>query len=323
MKRKIISAALALLMLLTAVGCGTTTTSSSSEEPPVYVPDAAPTQTVHEFIYDEDLGVHEFTAESSGYYLLEVWGAQGGGCTGTAKDVTYTRYGGKGGYSKGYVWINKGDTVYVCIGGKGGDYEEEDDETAFGGYNGGGNATKVGMKLNHIFGGGGGATHIATAYGNLENLKNQASSVLIVAGGGGGGRWQSNMKHEAAKFGNGGVGGGETGGVGQIRDVTIDISDSNNADYLSYVGTQTSGYAFGKGEDSKGGQAGGGGGWYGGKAGNSGTGAGNGGSGYIGNVELGEMESGIWEGNGKAVITWAGNTEDTIPEGLTIPTPKA
>lgn len=322
MKRKMISAALALLMLLTAVGCGATTTSSSSEAPPVYVPDAAPTQTVHEFEYDEDLGVHEFTAESSGYYLLEVWGAQGGGCTGTTKETSYTRIGGLGGYSKGYVWINKGETVYVCIGGKGGDYDEEE-ESAIGGYNGGGSATKLGQKLNHIFGAGGGATHIATEYGSLENLKNQASSVLIVAGGGGGGRWQSNMKNEAARFGNGGAGGGETGGLGQIRDVTYDVTDPANIDYLAFVGTQTSGAAFGKGEDNKSGQAGGGGGWYGGKSGGNGIGAGSGGSGYIGNVELGEMESGVQTGNGKAVITWAGNTEDTIPEGLTIPTPQA
>lgn len=317
MKRKILSAGLALLMLLTAVGCGTTSTSSSSEEP-VYVPDAAPTQTVHEFAYDEELGVHEFTVESSGYYLLEVWGAQGGDCTGTAKDVSYTRYGGKGGYAKGYVWLTKGETIYVCVGGEGEDYDEEE-ETALGGYNGGGNATKVGVKVNHIFGGGGGATHIARQYGNLENLKNSASSVLIVAGGGGGARWQSNMDHSQAKFGNGGDGGGEVGGIGQLRDVTIDSDHANYKDFSSVVGSQTGGYAFGKGEDNKNGNAGGGGGWYGGFSGSGNVGAGNGGSGYIGGVELGEMQSGLREDDGKAVITWVGNTEDTIPEGLTIP----
>jgi hypothetical protein len=31
------------------------------------------------------------------------------------------------------------------------------------------------------------------------------------------------------------------------------------------------------------------------------------------------MQSGVWQGDGKAVITWVGNTEDTIPEGLSIP----
>ncbi len=92
MKKKLLSATLALLLLLTAVGCGTTT-SSSSEEPAPYVPDPAPATTVSEFEYDEDLGIHEFTAEASGYYLLEVWGAQGGECTGTSKNDTYTRYG--------------------------------------------------------------------------------------------------------------------------------------------------------------------------------------------------------------------------------------
>lgn len=82
--------------------------------------------------------------------------------------MSYTRYGGQGGYAKGYVWLNKGEPVYVCVGGKGGDYDEDEE-------------------------------------------------------------------------------------------------------------------------------------------------------GAIGGVLLGAMESGVWQGNGKAVITWVGNTEDTIPEGLTIP----
>lgn len=168
MKRKLFSALMALMLLLTAVGCGTAPTSSSEPEPAPYLPDPAPAQTSQEFIYDDELGVHEFTPESSGYYLLEVWGAQSGNCTGKKKDVSYTRYGGQGGYAKGYVWLNKGEPVYVCVGGKGGDYDEDEE-------------------------------------------------------------------------------------------------------------------------------------------------------GAIGGVLLGAMESGVWQGDGKAVITWVGNTEDTIPEGLTIP----
>ena len=318
MKRKLFSAIMALMLLLAAVGCGTVPTSSSEPEPAPYVPDPAPDQTSYEFAYDDELGVHEFTAQSSGYYLLEVWGAQGGNCTGKKNDVSYTRYGGKGGYSKGYVWLNKGETIYVCVGGKGGNYDDKE-EGALGGYNGGGSATKEGQKINHIFGGG--ATHIALTYGSLANLVNYQDSVLLVAGGGGGARWQSNMDHSAARFGNGGDGGGETGGVGQHRDMTIDQSNANWNTYQVLAGNQTDGYAFGQGESSEGGQAGGGGGWYGGYSGSKtpGIGSGSGGSGYIGGVTLGEMQSGIWQGDGKAVITWVGNTENTIPEGLTIP----
>ncbi len=316
MKKKLLSATIALLLLLTAVGCGTTTTSSSSEEPVSYVPDPAPTTTVSEFEYDDETLIHEFTAEASGYYLLEVWGAQGGDCTGTTKDATYTRYGGKGGYAKGYVWLNKGEAIYVCVGSRGGNYDKTT-LSAEGGYNGGGASTKAGLNINHLFGGGGGATHISTEYSNLENLQNNKGAVLIVAGGGGGARWQSNMSHEQAKFGNGGDGGGEVGGLGQLRDVTITSDHPNYDSYANLVANQTGGYAFGKGQDSSAGQAGGGGGWYGGC--NTTIGAGAGGSGYIGGVALGEMESGVQQGNGKAVITWVGNTEDTIPEGLTIP----
>lgn len=72
MKRKLFSALMALMLLLTAVGCGTAPTSSSEPEPAPYLPDPAPAQTSQEFIYDDELGVHEFTPESSGYYLLEV-----------------------------------------------------------------------------------------------------------------------------------------------------------------------------------------------------------------------------------------------------------
>ena len=320
MKRKMLSAVMALLLLLTAVGCGTAPTSSSEPEPAPYVPDPAPAQTSHEFVYDDELGVQEFIPEASGYYLLEVWGAQGGNCTGKKGDVSYTRYGGKGGYSKGYVWLNKDEPVYVCIGGKGGDYDDEEG-AAEGGYNGGGSATKAGKKINHVFGGGGGATHIALNYGSLANLANYQNSVLIVAGGGGGARWQSNMDHSAARFGNGGAGGGENGGVGQHRDMTIDESRSDWESYQILAGTQTSGFAFGQGESNENGQAGGGGGWYGGYSGGKspGIGSGSGGSGSVGGVLVGEMESGVWQGNGKAVITWVGNTEETVPEGLSIP----
>ncbi len=321
MKRKLLSAVMALMLLLSAVGCGTVTSSSSEPAPAPYVPDPAPAQTTYEFTYDDELGVQEFTPEASGYYLLEVWGAQGGNCTGQNKEnVSYTRYGGKGGYSKGYVWLNKDEPVYVCIGSKGGDYNEKE-QGAEGGYNGGGSASKEGMSVNHIFGGGGGASHIAFTYGSLANLANYQDSILLVAGGGGGARWQNNMDHTAARFGNGGAGGGEQGGVGQHRDMTMDSSRSDWETYQALAGTQISGYAFGQGESTTNAQAGGGGGWYGGCSGahTPGIGSGSGGSGYIGGVLLGEMESGVWQGNGKAVITWAGNTEDTIPQGLTIP----
>ena len=83
-------------------------------------------------------------------------------------------------------------------------------------------------------------------------------------------------------------------------------------------GTQTTGYAFGLGQDgAKGhgglgceeGTGGGGGGWYGGGAyteiiSKNNDCCGAGGSGYIGGVNYGSTTRGVQTGNGKAVITW-------------------
>jgi len=43
---------------------------------------------------------------------LEVWGAQGG-------YRSSSTYGGKGGYSKGYIPLKAGDVLYVYVGGSG------------------------------------------------------------------------------------------------------------------------------------------------------------------------------------------------------------
>ena len=71
---------------------------------------------------------------------------------------------------------------------------------------------------------GGGATHIAKVTGQLSSLSNNLSDILIVSGGGGGGMLIGNTAYPGADAG--GIAGNGT----------------NSAD-------QTSGYAFGQGED--------------------------------------------------------------------------
>ena len=233
--------------------------------------------------------VQTFTAPHSTSYKLEVWGAKGGGS------------GGKGGYSIGNKSLNSSNNLYVCVGGTGGTNSGNNGGSA--GYNGGGRGGNgfQGTYTWTIGGGcgGGGATHIAIANrGVLKNYKEYKSELLLVAGGGGG-------------YGNapaGGAGGGTSGGNVTTYKGTYSLTGA----------TQTSGYAFGQGQDGitktqagdcgAEGNGGGGGGLYGGstlqKTGPDSDCSGTGGSGYVGAVTNGSTTAGVREGNGYAKITW-------------------
>lgn len=92
---------------------------------------------------------YSYTANASGYYLLEVWGANGGG---GARNGSTGSVGGIGGYSKGVVELSVGEKLYTYIGGAG----SAAGIGTFGGagFNGGGNGANAGY-------GGGGMTHIS------------------------------------------------------------------------------------------------------------------------------------------------------------------
>ena len=170
------------------------------------------------YTYDYSGSVKSVTLPA-GKYKLEAWGASGGG-----------RNPGKGGYSAGTVTFANETTVYIVAG------------QSAGTYNGGG----IGCH-----GYGGGATHFATANGELAELSNNKNSVLLVAGGGAGG-----------SSGAGGAGGGAnqsgtTGGDGcGTKGEGATVSGPGNA-YFSG--------SFGKGGSNSGwNTCGGGGGLYGG-----------------------------------------------------------
>ena len=275
--------------------------------------------------------VQQYIVPTTGYYEVELWGAKGG-----------NSYGGNGGYTKGTIYLEKGDIYYFYIGQNGHAVNINCGNTAF---NGGGSTTVV--NTTQCGSGGGGATDI--------RLTTDAKSRIMVAGGGGGGSSS-----------------GPTGlpdGGGLIGKVSI------NASYQSYQGlggTQVSGgetvtkYPSCFPEDNTGGSAGifgiggtggknsssstsggggsGGSGYYGGSGSTglcSGGFAGGGGSSYISGYagvnsvqELGgtiaqpshtnntihysgkyfidgEMQSGVNAGNGKAKITFVGKE---VPE---------
>jgi hypothetical protein len=238
---------------------------------------------ITEYVFSYAGKVQEIVAPVTGTYKLEVWGAQGG-----------TAYGGKGGYASGEIKLNKGQKIYVYIGGQG----SSSKNVINGGWNGGG---KNGDSSDSAqSGSGGGSTDIRVGGTALSNR-------LIVAGGGGGGTSEGNKK--------GGIGGGLTGGNGEAK----------SSSYYGRGGTQTAGgkgatgatngslgiggngdKANGSTSDSGGG--GGGGGYYGGGGGhgcdnNSSMGGGGGGSSYIGGVTKGTTQSGVNAGYGKAKIT--------------------
>ena len=137
--------------------------------------------------YDCTQNVETFTALEGGTYTLECWGAQGANFDNGYVKLT----GGKGGYAGGMYKMNKGNSIFICVGGFTNRY----------------NNKIPGVRTYGLAGGG--ATSITTTNrGELSNFNSYRSEVLLVAGGGG-----------AQDAGEGtpkaGVGGGLYGGDGQ------------------------------------------------------------------------------------------------------------
>lgn len=225
----------------------------------------------YEFDYTGNIQTINLT---KGTYMLEVWGAQGG----YAYSSSYR--GGYGGYSKGNITLTEEKTLYVVVGGQGGNGTSKVSTLNHGGYNGGGDT--IGSTTRYT-GSGGGATHIALVTGELnsfaDTLDENLNNILIVAGGGGAAGYYSSSTNN-----KGGNAGGFIGNSG---------TNTGNTTYpYGEGGTQSAGGtgyidgSFGQGADAVASTTiGGGGGFYGGGAGQNGNSSG-GGSGYIGNELL-------------------------------------
>lgn len=116
-------------------------------------------------------GTYSYTVQSTGYYTLDAYGAQGDNY-----DTTYT--GGLGGEAKNTVYLYEGDVVTVEIGAMSG----------LGTNSKGGSNTSNGPYYTGRSGGG--ATTVSVTH-------NGTKTILLVAGGGG----------AAGSLGNGGAGG--------------------------------------------------------------------------------------------------------------------
>lgn len=199
-----------------------------------------------EFVYDCTENVQTFVAPRDGSYKVELWGAQGGG---GAYNSAVTRAGGNGAYTSGVISLNKGEELYIYVGGKGIDGTS----TSAGGYNGGGNGGIDSSDGDDSGGGGGGSTDIRY---NGTSINDR---IMVAAGGGG-----------AARYGTGYVAGALT-----LNNVT---QTSGNAFYQGAAGTNNSN-----------GMGGGGGGYYGGKTRSNGYGSYGGSSyisGHVGSVAI-------------------------------------
>lgn len=244
-----------------------------------------------------------FTVPHSGYYKLEVWGAQGGNYTGSL-----SASGGKGGYTSLDVYLSENDIIYINVGGQGGN---SSNGVGGAGYNGGGVSSVSGCCSSATAAGGGGATHMALTSGFLSTLENNRSSILLVAGGGGGAGYYPGCDGWGNRS-SAGSAAGDLAGINEFGGSQLCPSgDSSNRNY----------FPFGKGNSASTCSGGaGGGGYCGGAIRGYGYGGG-GGSGYVsdtsGKVLSGQSEmpshDGIGTmignvGNGYAKITYIGQS---------------
>ena len=198
--------------------------------------------------------IQTFTAPCSGIYELKVWGAQGG---------QFIKAGGLGGYATCRTTLTQGETIYIYVGGKGGDGYVSSTGGA-GGWNGGG-AGGSGVGGYNGSAGGGGATHISKVNNQvIGGGSGQCASLvgtdyIIVAGGGGG------ASHPWTAPGSGG---GTEGGKGTRCNGTSSYQENYSANFYyspnrSYGANGGNGFADSWACEGSGG---GGGGYYGGTA---------------------------------------------------------
>ena len=184
----------------------------------------------------------------TGYYKLQVWGAQGGSVKTSDNNQTYGT-GGKGGYATGVIALTSGDVLYVHTGGHPNDikYTTNANIRYAGGINGGGYGRGFYYSgIATVAAGGGGATDIRI---NTDSLYAR----VIVAGGGSG----STCSDALCTTGTNGYAGGGATSLGA-------------SGYTASISAAGENAGFGYGANSTGlttnsyGSPGGGGGFYGG-----------------------------------------------------------
>ena len=151
-----------------------------------------------------------FEVPTTGYYLIQVWGAAGGAMSDSPLEMGY------GGYAEAIVTAQQGTYFYVNVGGAGKMTTIEDAEKD-GGKIGGGPAIQRNLTTGTV-GSGGGASIVSTI--SLKDIEKKLESddiwdqFAIVAGGGGGSYYVNGVIK-----GKGGSAGGIVGESGQKEGV--------------------------------------------------------------------------------------------------------
>ena len=236
--------------------------------------------------YDYTGKYETFTAPYSGLYNVELWGAQG-------YSVNTTYYGGKGAYTKGYLYLDEGESIYIYVGNQ---------PSSGAGWNGGG--------AGYSYYGGGGATDVRTVATSALTIWNERASLnsrIMVAAGGGGA-----SNYDGSGWWAYGAAGGGLEGINSVAAGSGTLSLRVSAATQGGGGTQGGWYGGASGGFGYGGNGyqnwtgnGGGGGWYGGAGGSYVGGYNGGGSSYIsGHQGCGSVDK-LGQANGETV-SWTG-----------------
>ena len=238
-------------------------------------------QTIAKFNYTGS--EQTYTVPMNGYYKIEAWGAQGGNA------------GGKGAYTYGEIYLEKGTNLYIQVGGQGSNNPAGVFQAAAGGYNGGGSTQGQACCSGapRTFGTGGGATDIRLSSGTWNDDASLKSRVMVAAGGGG-------RFTQGSSTGTGGAGGALNGlpGSGDFADYCVGLGATQTAaGIISTTGTYcdaTNNAGYTDSGKSFGGFG------YGGAHGTDGNNATGGGSGYYGGSSSGHIAS---AGGGSSYIS--------------------
>jgi hypothetical protein len=232
----------------TSLASTTTTTTTNTTTDSAGLIQCEPLSEVYSYTGD----VQSIDITCSGYYKIELLGAQGG-----TMFSPWGGIGGKGAYTTGEILLEKGTTLYIYVGRVGKGYGSSDDHyLAFngGGYDSGGAS------------GGGGGSDVRLTGGTWSDSSSLASRIMIAAGGGG-----------SNDFSIGGAGGTLIGLNG-----TVDGYGTGGTQVAGGTGSVAGTFGIGAPLTYAGGDGGGGGGgYYGGGRATGYYAAGGGGSSYI------------------------------------------
>ncbi len=208
------------------------------------------------YSYDYTGSEQVFVTPVSGYYNIELWGAGGGHHYVDNRNEDWKEYVydlvSAGAYTSGEIYLEKGELLYVYVGGQGEDGQSIEDvnrithfgatsKAGIGGYNGGGDG--MDDPDGQASGGGGGATDIRLVDGSSDSFESLKSRLMVAAGGAGMGRIFHNYAEVYYEAGIGGDGGTLSG---------IDaIGRSLDSENYSLGSTQTDGYKLGIGENGE------------------------------------------------------------------------